>query len=617
MKKYFFPFDKIRKEQDRLLEQVSKVLDEKKHLIVNAPTGMGKTVSALGPALKTALEKNLTIFFLTPMHTQHKIAVDTLNAIKKKYELKFTAVDFIGKKWMCPVPGIEKMYGSQFYDFCMTQREELGCGFYQNTWKDNKKLTVKAEDVVMRLQKGGIPHVEELIETCKKENLCAYEIASVLSKKASVIICDYYHILNPSIRQMFLKRTDKLLENSIIIIDEGHNVPDKVRELMSNKLSNFILKAAMKEAKKGGYRETYSNLDVIAKVLADLTDNIDGEQTVARERFVKMAEERTGTDYKQLINDLAFIAEDVKDEKKQSFIGLVSGFMDAWLGEDEAYARILVKKGERIELSYRCLDPSLVTRDMIQESYSTLIMSGTLNPVEMYRDLLGFPENTVLADYKSPFRQENQLTLIVPRTTTKFTERRESQFREMGKICSDIVNAVPGNSAVFFPSYEIRDKVNEYFMPQCTKTIFLEEPGMSKAEKKDLLENFKKYVLTGSVLLGAVSGSFSEGIDLPGDFLKGVVIVGIPLRKPDLETQKLIEYYDDKFGKGWEYGYSLPAMQRCFQGAGRCIRTEDDKGVIVFLDKRFIWDTYYKVFPGHWDIKITELYEKRIKEFFG
>jgi len=104
---------------------------------------------------------------------------------------------------------------------------------------------------------------------------------------------------------------------------------------------------------------------------------------------------------------------------------------------------------------------------------------------------------------------------------------------------------------------------------------------------------------------------------LPGDLLKGVIIVGIPLKKPDIETQKLIEYYDEKFGKGWEYGYSLPAMQRCFQGAGRCIRSETDKGVIVFLDKRFTWDTYYKVFPGHWDIKITELYEKRVREFFG
>ncbi|MBW2995256.1 ATP-dependent DNA helicase [Candidatus Woesearchaeota archaeon] len=617
MKRFFFPFNKIRKEQDKLIEQVSQILEEKKHLVVNAPTGLGKTVSTLGPALKIALEKNFAVFFLTPRHTQHKIAIDTLNAIRKKYDLKFNAVDFIGKKWMCSVPGIETMYGGQFYDYCSSQREESKCEFYQNTKKGEGKLTVKAEQIVGDLAKEDVKHVEKIIEISRNENLCAYEICSALAKNAAVIICDYYHLLHPIIRAMFMRRTGKSLDKSILIFDEGHNVPDKVRELMSHKLSGFILNAAKKEAKKGGFKETFANLEKIEEVLAEISNNVNGEVLVEKNKFLELIEQKTGTEYNQLIADLAFIADEVKESKKQSFIGLVSKFMENWLGEDKAYVRILDKRDRKIELSYRCLDPSLITSEMINESYSTIIMSGTLNPAEMYKDLLGFPENTVLASYKSPFKKENQLTLIIPRTTTKFSERKEQQFKEMAKICSDIVNAIPGNSAVFFPSYFIRDKVNEYFLTLSKKTIFLEESGMNKAEKKDMLENFKKYKDVGAVLLGAVSGSFGEGIDLPGDLLKGVVIVGIPLKKPDLETQKLIAYYDEKFGKGWEYGYSLPAMQRCFQGAGRCIRSETDKGVIVFLDKRFTWDLYYKTFPTGWDIKITELYEKRVTEFFS
>ena len=139
---------------------------------------------------------------------------------------------------------------------------------------------------------------------------------------------------------------------------------------------------------------------------------------------------------------------------------------------------------------------------------------------------------------------------------------------------------------------------------------------MTKNEKQEMLEKYKEYADTGAVLLGAVSGSFSEGIDLPGDFLKCVIVIGIPLSVPDLETNKLIEYYDEKFKKGWDYGYSLPAMSRCLQGAGRCIRTETDKGVIIFLDRRFTWGNYHKVFPKDMNLKITQLYIDRIKEFF-
>jgi DNA excision repair protein ERCC-2 len=616
MEKYYFPFEKIRPEQDKLLSEVTQILEDKKHIIINAPTGLGKTVSTLGPALKVALEKNLTVFFLTPKHTQHKIAIDTLNAIRKKYNLNFTAVDFIGKKWMCSVPGVDKLFSSQFYDFCATQKEESKCIFYTNTKKKDTELTVKAQQVVADIEKGSIAHVENIIEISKDEELCAYELCSALAKKASVIVCDYHQILHPHIRVLFMKRIGKELDKSIIIIDEGHNVPEKTRELMSDKISPFILHNAKKEAVKGNYDTTLFNLTCVEDALNELA-TVNGEMNISKESFVKLVEKKTKTEYTQLIADLAFIADEVKDDKKQSFIGAVARFMEHWQGEDDKYARVLKKKDNKIELEYNCLDPSLVTKELIEQSYSTIIMSGTLNPVEMYKDLLGFPEDTVLASYKSPFKKENQLTLIIPKTTTKYAERNQEQYVEIAKICSDIVNMIPGNSAIFFPSYDIRNRVNEYFMPKCLKTIFLEEPGMTKEEKADMLERFKQYKNVGAVLLGAVSGSFGEGIDLPGNLLKGVIIVGIPLKKPDLETEKLIEYYDEKFGKGWEYGYSLPAMQRCFQGAGRCIRSETDKGVIVFLDKRFTWDAYYKVFPGHWDIKITELYEKRIKEFFA
>jgi DNA excision repair protein ERCC-2 len=148
------------------------------------------------------------------------------------------------------------------------------------------------------------------------------------------------------------------------------------------------------------------------------------------------------------------------------------------------------------------------------------------------------------------------------------------------------------------------------------KTTMLEHSRMTKEEKAELLKQFKSYEKTGAVLLGTSTGSFGEGIDLPGDLLKCVVVVGLPLDQPDLETKELIKYYDMKFGRGWDYGYIFPAFNRCLQNAGRCIRSETDKGVVVFLDQRFIWPMYKRCFPPDSDITVTKHYKEMIEEFF-
>ena len=152
---------------------------------------------------------------------------------------------------------------------------------------------------------------------------------------------------------------------------------------------------------------------------------------------------------------------------------------------------------------------------------------------------------------------------------------------------------------------------------KCSKSVFYETPNLSKKEKGDLLERFKEYKDYGAVLLSVISGSFGEGIDLPGDLLKGVVIVGLPLEIPDLETKELIDYYQEKYGKGFDYGYIFPAITKCLQNGGRCIRSETDKGVIIFLDERFAWHNYLRCIPLDMGFKISKLYEDRIMKFFG
>jgi DNA excision repair protein ERCC-2 len=157
----------------------------------------------------------------------------------------------------------------------------------------------------------------------------------------------------------------------------------------------------------------------------------------------------------------------------------------------------------------------------------------------------------------------------------------------------------------------------ETFQRLSEKTIFTEIPNMTKEEKQEMIERFKSYHKKGAVLTGVAAGSFGEGIDLPGDFLRCVVIVGLPLQVPDLEIKELIEYYDRKFGKGWDYGYTLPAITRSLQNAGRCIRSETDKGVIIFLEERFASPRYKKCFPKEWNIIVSTDFQKRIKDFFN
>lgn len=265
-------------------------------------------------------------------------------------------------------------------------------------------------------------------------------------------------------------------------------------------------------------------------------------------------------------------------------------------------------------ISTVCMDPAVLTRDVFKACHSSVLMSGTLNPIEMYRDVLGF-DDVIARVFPSPFPERNRLCLVVPKTTTKYSARSPQQFANIAQVSSNIANAVPGCVMVFFPSYALRDQVAERFMPLYQHTTFLEVPGLSKEQKQELLTKFSSYREQGAALLAVAAGSFGEGIDLPG-VLKGVIVVGLPLDRPTLETKELINYYDRKFGKGWDYGYTLPAMTKCIQNAGRCIRTETDRGVLAFVDERYAWPRYMNCFPPDWDVKTTALFRSSVEEFF-
>jgi len=602
-----FPYEQVRPVQDELIDAVRDALESRKDLIVHAPTGLGKTAGVLAPALSHAKAHGLKVLFLTSRHTQHSLAVQTLQDISSRHHVEIRAADMIGKKWMCLFEGAHTL--PDFNEFCRKNKEDGTCEYYSNL-RASGKVTPKALEMLQSL--NIIRHNEEIISMCSDMKLCAYEMAVLLAQKSDVIVADYYYAFHPSVSEQFLKRSGISLSDCIIIADEAHNLPNRIRDLASSRLTSNMLTRAVREAKKYGFNDTTETLSVLLDALGRLGGR---ERIVAKEEFTKLV----GSDFRQMAADLEFVAADVREAQRQSALGSVSGFLEAWVGTDEGYARI-IKVDEFMgkpnsRLGRNCMDPAAVAKPVLDAAYCTIMMSGTLTPTEMYRDIMGF-DKPMEKIFPSPFPNQNRINLVVPKTTTKYTARSERQFSQIAEVCAEIAESVPGNTLIFFPSYYIRDQVARFLPAACKKPIISEKPKLTKEEKGRMLDSFKTHSATGAVMLGVAAGSFSEGIDLPGDLLKCVVIVGLPLSQPDLETQELIKYYETKFQRGWDYGYIYPAFNKALQSAGRCIRSETDKGAIVFLDERYLWPNYRRLFPRDWDMEVSTEPGEDISLFF-
>ncbi len=614
--KDFFPHSAIRPGQEQLLQDLDAAIREEKILLANAPTGSGKTAAALSVALFHALEKKKRVFFLTNRHTQHALAIDTLKLIKKK-GASFSSVDMFGKRWMCS-QDIAGLFGNEFNEFCKTVVERGECEFYNN-FKDKQQLTVEGKKVLLDLAKEGPLHNSEIISFSREQRMCGYEISLALAKKADVFIGDYYYLFNPFIRGNLFGKLDAELKDIILIVDEGHNLPARVTDMASSALSGITVKNAVMEAKRFNYNGLLFWLQELMRVLEGF-GSFDGKEEmkqkmIAKNDFISKITSFVG--YDEFINELELAAEEVRRKQKKSYLGGVAAFLEAWKGDDKGFVRMVAEREGKIssflELSYACLDPRLITEDIFKNIYAGVVMSGTLNPLFMYRDVLGITRS-VEKDYPSSFPPGNKLSMVIPETSTKFNLRGDAMYKRIAEICSEISSCVPGNIAFFFPSYSLRDKIAEFIA--AGKKRFWEQKEMTVEDKELFLMKFKDEKERGGMLLGVTGANFAEGVDLPGDLLNGAVVVGLPLARPDLKTKETIKYYEEKFGRGWDYGYIFPAMSKCIQSAGRCIRSETDKGAVIYFDERFAWQNYYSCLPSE-GLRVTKDYRKLLKEFFG
>jgi len=610
-----FPFDTIREGQKAMLEDCADSFKEGGHLIAHAPTGIGKTAAVLTAALEYAIEKDKVVFFTTSKQSQHRIAIDTLKAMQQRSDTQIVVTDIVAKQDMCP-----RDFASEYYivfnEFCKLEQKTKRCPYFIS---DNKAALGRLKE--------EIHHVQDLTQVCVSHMVCPHKTALDLGARSQVVVCDYNHLFT-DISERTLAKINRDLDEIILIVDEAHNLPDRIRMQLSDSLNLTRLKEAFTEAKRFDTRLLHF-LKGLSKLIQDMAAALNGRSEAPLEEADLVAPLEAilsstldkGYDTSKFIRALTTAGnKSIKSGASRSALLQVAAFLEGWSKYTTGYSRT-ISKGEPPRITYRLLDPSIITKEIFDGVHSSVLMSGTLYPQNMYSDLLGMGnERTLMRSYPSPFPDENKLVLVPRGITTRYTERGPAMYRKMANEIESLCQSVPGNIAVFFPSYALRDEVGVYiFDKKLDKKVLVEQKEMDKQEKENIIRDlirFRKW--NGALLMGVQGGSLSEGMDYADNLLEATVVVGLPLAPPSLEVDALKNYYNEKFGpgKGEEYGYIFPALNRVLQASGRCIRSERDRGIIILMDERFGQQRYSKYFPKEMGFEITSDLKKSYDGFF-
>ena len=599
-----FPFSEIREGQREFLEDCRRAVREGRHLIAHAPTGIGKTAAALTAALEDALENDRVVFFLTSKRSQHHIAVETA---KKMGDNRIKLVDIISKQEMCPREESRLPY-PVFSKMC---EEMVKKGLCEEFKRDNRKVV---EDILSRPM-----HVEDVVYLSKRYGVCPYKAALSASEKANLIVCDY-SIIFTELSERFFTRLKRPLDNITIIVDEAHNLPERLRMDLKSFLNMEMLKDVRKSLSDDGLfsgilRRLEQNLEERFREIGEKEVEISKEFfTDALESALKGSLEPIGMEeFKTKLQEVG--AKKAVDGRDAMPLYL-SQFIDVW---ESDVSKVYVANGSEMWIRCSLLDPSVLSSPIFQGVHSSILMSGTLHPGEMYADILGVP-NPIIKAYKSPYPKENKMVVTTEFLTTLYSKRSRRMYQAYANQIVEIARSCPGNVAAFFPSYSIMESVAERIsLMELTKEVIMESRSMSKRERTEVIERMKELKESGGALLLAVQGgSFSEGVDYSGNLLSAVAVAGLSIPPPNPETEALRDYYEKKFGrgKGWEYVFISPAINKALQAAGRAIRDAEDRAVIFLMDERFMEERYRRFLPEDMLPKKIRSIRELCREFF-
>ena len=574
-----FPF-LFRPGQKKLTAIAYRAMEEKKHIFLQAPTGVGKTISTLYPALKElGEEKAENIFYLTAKTITRTVAEDTVRLLKKQ-GLYLSSVVITAKEKICIQEEMQ----------CNPDKCKRAAGHFDRI---NEALyaLLNAEVAINR---------ENILLYAEKYSVCPYELSFEAAAWADCIICDYNYVFDPHVNRKSLIEGSQ--RQNIYLIDEAHNLLDRARDMYSadiaksdfkmpkkyfkernhflyKKLNNCVLalRKLEKEAEEVAYFHLHKNADAVYFPIFHLIGPLE-EYLTDHENFPEREE----------------IVE---------FYFKISHFYMILDGMDNGYEIYSEKRGRDFFLRLFCVNPSDKLEEYIQNSRSSIFFSATLLPVQYYRQLL-LGNHYEAYQISSPFEKEKRILAITEDVTSRYTRRGEKEYEKIVRYLEICLEKRPGKYMIFFPSYEMLSAVYEIAEKSTlnfVSELIVQEPYMEERRREEFLERYQKKSkksLIGFCVLGSI---FSEGIDLTGESLIGVLIVGTGLPQLCNEREVIRDYFDRQQKKGYDYAYRYPGMNKVLQAAGRVIRTAQDIGMILLMDERFLEMENQKLLPTDWE----------------
>jgi DNA excision repair protein ERCC-2 len=595
-KKFPFPFESPRSGQIELIRKVEGAMKERKRLLVQAPTGLGKTVGVLYPSLKEALSRGQRVVYVTPKNSQHGVAEDAVERFQET-GVPLKSLTITAKSKMCFKA--EPLCNPKYCEFARDYYDKVSENNILGVLAKKKKLTTRV------FKKLG----EEF-------QVCPYELQMDIAHEADTVICDYNYVFAPrSALRRLVQPSFVVKGKPNLVIDEAHNLPGRAMSYYSPGLSCEFLESLR------------ASVRLLPQVFAH-----DGLRLLDQcQAVIRSCRPKFGPESSQVVPDLApflsldsdlreYLSSYLNSEVEIGVKDPVLRLCFYWSDFTEALEELQSNHRPEFFVTFQPVDTLRITccdaSEMLKpayEEYSNVVgFSATLKPFDFYAKLSGLDtEELETAEFKSPFESSRRKLLIIPQISTKYSER-ERNYSRIAETISRVTALRSGNYFAFFPSFAFLERVASQLVPPPGFQLVLQSRGAKASEVENLLETLKN-MDSPKIVLAVQGGVYSEGIDYPGKMLIGAFVIGPPLPVFDVEQEGRRKYYDTHYGKGFDYAYAYPATAKAVQAAGRVIRSENDQGVVILMDARFLEPSYVQSMPADWfDLSPLELVSKSI-----
>ncbi len=594
-----FPYPNPRPGQTELAEQVFRAIRLGRRLFAEAPTGIGKTMSTLYPAVKALGEGHCDrIFYLT---AKASVRREAFAAAAKLHEAggALRTVMLYAKEQMCAHPeGCQQGGASR----CNPDACPFARGYYDRVGGAIRELLSQYHGFVQSV----------ITAVALKHRICPYELSLDLSRYCEIIICDYNYAFSPDVylRRYFDPRDREEEERYVFLVDEAHNLPDRARDMYSAQLALSAferlyakldpLSDGKLEVALGGWLMTMQSLKSLC--VENRSTNEDGTENgyyLSRSPLLHVFEQ-TDRCRRELEAALKAAPEHPLFEQITALLAELRRFCMLADYYDERFLTYLEMRSDALCVQVFCLDPAGVMHTAMGRAHATVLFSATFQPLDYFVDILGGGKGAQILEIASPFDPARLCVTVASGVSTRM-EDRERSYRRVATLIAAAISAKAGNYMVYFPSYDYMEQVLRRFAEKYPSVPrIVQRRGMSRREQEEFLSYFKED--EGQMRLGfcVLGGSFSEGVDLPGSRLIGAIVVGVGIPGLSNERNMLRDYYENKCERGYDYAYTYPGMNHVLQAAGRVIRREEDRGVVVLIDSRYAEEPYLHLYPAHW-----------------